>query len=338
GLRTQIAALDQSRITIPVDFDPDIAGLRTQLAALDRSKVTIPVRFDARDLTRLNALIARLRARTIRIKVQLHGIGQAIRQLTALDAVVRRLDGRRININVDVDSGTAIIQMTGVTAATRAAEAAGGGLGSTFNRGLVGIAQTAAQAVGILVAIPAIAAAIAVAGAAITAAWGAISTAIMAIPGALFLVGAPIAAVMTGLDGIKKAAATIAPEFDKMKAAVSGSFEAVMVPVFKQLATIFPQLTTGMQGTAEAIGVIATRLTEMVTSAAGIQRIDQIFANVNQALREMAPGIAAVVDSLLILGSQKSIFDTLTTAVNEFGTRFRSMVIDVVADGTLDSA
>lgn len=343
GLLGELAALESSHITIPVDIGDgsEIERLRTRLQALDNSQVTIPVDLDLRDEARINAVLQRLNRRTINITARLHGVNQAIARLTALDAIVRRLDGRRINIGIDVDAGAAIAQvaaietaLTGIRASLGTLGRAGGGAFGPGSRLVGGAAQLAL----LLLQAGAAALALSVAGAAVTAAWGAVSTAILTIPPAMLLLAAPIAAIATGLDGIKAAAKTIKPEFDAMQAAVSKTFQAGMIPIFRQLVSIFPQLTAGMQGTAAALIAIAQRLTEMVTSAAGIQRIEQMFVNVNRALTEMAPGIAAVVDSFLILGAQKSIFDALTRAVNTFGQSFRSMVIDVIADGTLDRA
>jgi len=340
GLRTQLEALELSSITIPVDLDLDTAAFRTRLEALENSHVTIPVDLDLRDEARINAVLARLNNRSIRINTRLNGVNQAIARLTALDAIIRRLDGRTININVDVDGAAAAAQIAAIETALVGVRASLGTIrsgGGAFGRNSA-LISGAAQFVLLMVQAGALALALSVAGAAVTAAWGAASTAILAIPPALMLLAAPIAAVATGMDGIKRAAQTIKPEFDRMRSAVAATFERHMVPVFRTLTGLLPTLTTGLQNSARALSFLAQSMANMLTSAPGLALISKTFENINFALLQMHPGLESVVQGFLLLGAQTSIFDALVKAVNTFGEEFRNSVIDVIADGTLDRA
>ncbi|HYH26971.1 MAG TPA: hypothetical protein VD834_16620 [Blastococcus sp.] len=339
GLRTQIEALDKSKVTIPVNFDPDLAGFRARLAALEKTKITIPVDLNLQDsIAAIQAQVEALDDKRLQIKVSVTGATAGIRRLTALAALVEQLDGRNININVDVDAAAAVAQVAALEAALSGVRASLGSINTGGGGGFNGMRGGALRAAGALALIPPIAAAISVAGAGITAVYGAAATAIAAIPAALFTIAGPIAAITTGLDGIKAAAKTIKPEFDAMQKAVSTTFEQRMIPVFDKLADTFPRLTNGMQGTAVSLSDISMRLAEMLASEPGLDRIDLVFANINKTLGDMSPGIAAAVDGLLIMGSQSGAFDVLSSAVNTFGTAFRQSVLETIDDGTLAGA
>ena len=338
GLRAQLEALELSRITIPVNLDLDTGRFRAQLEALDRSRITIPVSLDLRDEARINAVLARLNNRAIRINVRLNGVNQAIARLTALDAIIRRLDGRRININVDVDAAGAIAQIALIEGALGGLSGSIGSIGRTGGAAFGGMQRGALLAAGALALIPPLAAAIAVAGAGITAIWGAASTAIAAIGPAVMLLAAPIAAVALGMDGIKRAAETIRPQFDALRASVASTFEQKMIPVFQTLLGLFPTLETGLKNSAVAVSFLAQSMANMLTSAPGIALIAKSFENVNFALLQMHPGIESVVQGFLLLGAQTSIFDALVKGVNTFGEEFRNSVIDTITDGSLDAA
>lgn len=338
GLRAKLESI-QARVTIPVDFEVDLARLRAQLEALDNSRVTIPVEIgDGTEIERLQARLAALDNKDVRIGVGLAGVAAATAQLEYLISLVGLLDGRQIDIQVDIDSGGAIGQLVALNAAMAGTSANAAVMGATSRNAFQGMASSALSIARTLLQVGAYSLGIAVAGAAITAAWGAASTAIMAIPSAILLLAAPIAAVATGMDGIKAAAKTIKPEFDKMQKAVSATFEKHMIPVFKTLTKLFPNLTEGLQGSARAVSFLGQSMANMLTSAPGLALIDKTFANINFALVSMHPGIESVVQGFLLLGSQSAIFDTLVQAVNTFGEEFRTSVIDMITDGTLDSA
>lgn len=346
-LTFNITALDQASQAFDKIGDK-VDKLAAKLRALDgiRAKPTVKVDIDDGGLTvlrqRLNSLPNVTNAR---VRVTLQGAGGALAQLAQLLSAVNQLDGRTVVIDIDIRGlGGALAQLAALRAVLAALGSLGGGGGSGggLTSGPIGwlvtLAKFAAGAVVALVKAGAYATALAVAGAAVTAAWGAAATAIAAVPAALFLVAGPAAAVMAGMDGIKRAAATIKPEFEAMQKAVSDTFERGLIPVFDKLTATFPRLTNGMQGTAVSLSDIAMRLAEMVTSTEGLDRIDVVFANINRTLGDLSPGIAATVDSLLILGSQGAAFDVLSTAVNTFGTAFRASVLDLIASGTLDTA
>lgn len=345
GFSTELNARLRALSPTPVKVGarPDLTGFRTALRA-QLATVNTPVRVPIElrglaEIAKFRAALDAIASKDIAISVNLKGVLQATAQLEYLFSLVSLLDGKRINMTVDVDGlAAAVTQLGGLRVIANDAGRQLGGAGKTASREFGKLNGTISNILGGLVQVVALAPVIVVAGAGIAAAWGAASTAIAAIPGLIAGAAAVIGTVVVGMDGIKKAAKTIKPEFDKLKKSVSDTFERGMIPVFKQLATTFPTLTTGMNRVATAITGIAARLVDMVASQAGLTRIRSIFDGVADALDKMAPGVAALVDSFLILGSQSVIFDTLASAVNTFGQEFRSSVIDLIESGTLDRA
>lgn len=340
ALRAQIEGIN-ARVTVPVDFDVDVdaATLRAQLEALSGGRITIPVDLDI-DIGALQAQLQALDSQTVNIRVSIDGVALALAELAALDAAVRDLDGRTININADVDIAAALAQIAALQAAITAlgninlGGGGGGGIGGGgFGRGGV-FGQIASAIAAALVLAPALA----VAGAGVTAAWGAVSTAIAAVPGALALLAAPIATVAIGFDGVKEAARTLKPEFEKLQTLLNATFLNGLTPVFEQLGGVFPTLTTGLHDIAHAVVGVADNLTGMLTSFSGLLLIRGLLDGVATALQNMAPGISNITEALLIVGSRSSAFDALSEAVNRFGTAFRQDVLNLMASGTLDAA
>jgi hypothetical protein len=343
GLRAQLAALDNARVTIPVEVGDgsEIERLRARLQALDNAQITIPVDLDLRNLERADAVLRRLDGRSVRMNVRLNGVRQAIRDLTALDAIVRRLDGRNISINIDVDAAAAVAQIAAIEAALVGVRASLGSVGTSGGRAFgpgSPLLSGATQLVGLLLQVGALSLGLAVAGAAVTAAWGAVSTAVLAIPAALGLVAGPIAAIAAGMEGIERAAKTIKPQFDALRASVAATFERGMIPVFRTLATTFPTLTAGLNGIAQAMSTVALRTAEWIASAPGLALLRQNMENIRVAVLGMQPGLQNILSSILQLGAQSSVMDALRVAVNEFGASFRANVTQLIGDGTLDRA
>lgn len=172
---------------------------------------------------------------------------------------------------------------------------------------------------------------------ALVAVGGAVTTTLMAVPAAIGLIGVPIAAIMLGMDGIKKAAASIKPEFDSLKASISGAFEKGMTPVFKQLATIFPQLKVGLGDTATAISGVALGLAKVVTTGTGLQAVSAIIGNVNNAIRTMGPDLNQIVADFLRLAASKAAMQVIVDLVHSIAQGFKEMIL-TLGDDTLNTA
>lgn len=205
------------------------------------------------------------------------------------------------------------------------------GLGSAANS-LLGILFSIYTVSGLITigftALVAVGAALAAVGAALAAAWGAISVAIVAIPPAVALLGIPIAAIALGLDGIKKAAKTLEPEFNRLKKLVSDTFERTFTKAFTTLKAIFPTLNLGMVRVANGIGSLTNKMAAFLTQSENMKLLGKLFDNVAKALSssQLATGIQGILKAFLLLGSVKASFGVLTGFIEEFGTAFAEMV------------
>ena len=161
------------------------------------------------------------------------------------------------------------------------------------------------------------------AGAGITAAWGAVSTAIAAVPAVIGLLGAPIAAVMIGMDGIKKAAQTLKPEFDKLKASVSATFEKGLTAVFTQLKGQMDALTPAVNAVATSMIGLAQQTANWITKAGGAKLIQTLFLNVATAIKGI--NLVPLLDGFTRLAGNQAALGALVSVINQVGTALQSI-------------
>jgi phage-related protein len=152
---------------------------------------------------------------------------------------------------------------------------------------------------------------------------------ILALPGLAAVAGSAFAAIALGMDGIKKAFGTLTPAIDTLKSKVSDSFEKALAPAVKNLAPLFPAITSGIQQMATALGGTVTMISKTITSAEGLKAIKVTLEGAARFIQGMQPGIDALVKSFLTLGeavgpqlkalgaSIGSIFEGFNNAVNE---------------------
>lgn len=175
-----------------------------------------------------------------------------------------------------------------------------------------------------LIKVAAIGTAIAEAGAGIAAAWGFAATAIAAVPAAIGLIGTPIAAVLVGMDGIKKAFKSIEPQVKQFQKTVSAAFEKGLTPVLKNLAdNLLPKLGVGLAGTATALSTVADNTVRWLTSAPGIALLSTTIGNINAALARI--NLVPILDGFLRLAGNKAALDALVTTINGVGTSLQAI-------------
>jgi hypothetical protein len=217
-------------------------------------------------------------------------------------AKIARLTGLRHRITVDADTGAAMVKIAGLGVAAHAANGQVGGL----SHGLLiatAVAALAAPAVGL------------------------VSTAILGIPGAVAVAGVAIAAIALGMDGIKRVADVAGPSLDRLKAAVSSTFQAGLTPVFQQIANVLlPGITAGMQSVAGGVVSLAAAFVGVVTSARGMELINQVLANTAAFLTGIGGFVQGVTSGFLTLAAVGSAALTRFAGVlNAFGRRVRSV-------------
>ena len=336
-----VQKVNAKRATIRVNAEIDQAFLGTQLTKLTTSlgnrKIKIGTEIDKATLTT--------------------GLNNAAAQAATF------FKNKKVSINVDVDKDRAALAFSSFgKQVTSIIGAIGGsitsGLGSAFSKiGEVGGAAgskisgafdgvsgtmgrlTAAMGpvvgsiAGLLFTVPALAlelfkasamaTAIAVAGAGIAGAWGLASAAIAAVPAVIGLLGAPIAAVMLGMDGIKKAAQTLKPEFDKLKAAVSATFEKGLTQVFTQLKGQMTALTPAIQSVATSLIGLAQQTANWITKAGGAKQIQTMFLNIAAAIKGI--NLVPLLDGFTKLAGNQAALGALVSVINQVGTSLQDI-------------
>jgi hypothetical protein len=314
---------------IPADVQINKDSLAALLKPIDELH-TVKVKVQA-DIDR--AAIAR-EMETLHLKAQLDvDTANFHKALADAEAGFKKFDSLKASPDFDrskISRGLADIKILGqdvFSSMGRAASAVGDNFKDAFDgvSGLAGVAPA-------LLKVSAIAAAIAVGGAAITAAWGAASTAIAAVPAAIGLIGAPLATVALGMDGIKKAASALAPEFNKLKSAVSSTFQSGLKPVFDQLKGTMTALTPQIQAVATSMVGLAQQTANFITTGGGLQLTQTLFTNVAAAIKQI--DLVPLLDGFLKLAGNQSALQALTTTINELGIQIKA-----IADNTsLDAA
>lgn len=338
------------------DLQGELARVLAELESLDGKTATpdVEVRTDAALAKLAQVLVALQAIDGKRAKLGIDVDADTAGAQAHIDAFIARQRLRnKITLDVDIDRGRLGIAADGIF---RSLSSVFSGIGSTLTN-IVGKAASgvsdhfdemgaalgktlgiAGKLTQVILQVGGYSLLAATAGAAITAAWGAVATAVAAIPAAISLIGAAGATVALGMDGIKKAAQSIKPEFDKLKASVSDTFEKGLTPVFQRLATIFPKVQGSITNVANALVLTASNLTTFITSATGVSLLEGIFNRTATAIRNMQPGIQDAVHGFLIMANQTGVFDALVGAVNTFGRAFKASVIDLVQDGTVSAA
>jgi hypothetical protein len=336
-LRAELGALDQSAFepAVRVKINEalgDLARFSAEMGKIDRKRATAVVDLDVNTAgarADIEAFLARQRHR--------HSLGIDLEVDTDTLGRLSASIGRSLTSIIPDINGTTGAFSGLISSAKEFTSGLQNGLGPL--QGSLGtILTTALQIGGALLYASAVGTGLAFAGAAITAAWGGISTIIGTLPGVLGLVAAAGGTVALGLDGIKKAASTIKPEFDKLKTSVAATFEQGMTPAFKQLATIFPKLQDNINGVAKAISVTATNMVILLTSSQGVEQLQGIFDKTKVAILGMQPGLRDIVETFLTLANQKAVFDLLRDAVNDFGAAFKTAVTDSIASRDFEGA
>lgn len=188
-------------------------------------------------------------------------------------------------------------------------------------------------------------AAYALIGALITPVLALASGLITAAPAALAAVAVPIAAIALGLDGIKKAAETAGPAFEKMRADISGVFEKGMLPGFENIRdNIIPGLTESFKGVAANLSTLFNGFSENLASQPNMDNMNNIIKNTGIAAQQALPGVRNFTNGILNLVSQLSNkFPGLSDAFNRTAESFVGWVdkitqIDASGTSQLDRA
>ncbi|WP_189059764.1 phage tail protein [Longimycelium tulufanense] len=151
--------------------------------------------------------------------------------------------------------------------------------------------------------------------------------------------GAALAAIVLGLDGIKQAAGVLKPSVDGLKKSLSETFESGLTPVFRQLNTVMPTVTTGLNHVAKGLIPLAQAFTDVVTSASGMEQLGLLLENTGKFVSDLSPMVRDFTAAFLTLAAEGSKqFGLLAGVLNGFAAQWREMVDRIVANGAFAKA
>lgn len=164
---------------------------------------------------------------------------------------------------------------------------------------------------------------------------GFLAAGLLTLPAILFGILGPLAAVVLGFEGIKKAAQTLKPELDALKKRLSDTFAKELKPLFESIKKIFPTISNGLNSIATGVSKFVTELSKVFTSAEGVERLAKAFQNVNVFLDSMLPGIKSFLDTLLQAAAVPEIFQELGGAISDVFKQFQGFIQSSLDDKTL---
>jgi hypothetical protein len=142
--------------------------------------------------------------------------------------------------------------------------------------------------------------------------------------------------VKLGMDGVKKAAEQLQAPFKQLKADVSDAFAQELTPVFAKLIPVIKGVSGGLQEMAIDLSGVADKLVSVVSSAAGIEKLNAVIKGSRAFIRGMGDGLATFLDGFLsALASAQDQMRGLGTA---FGSIFGSIgaaMKDLASDGSI---
>ena len=302
---------------------PDTDAFKRRLLAevsraAARAEAEIPLTVDGEKLRRelddtLDHARRQINAFTVNddVSVTLFHRQQLDRDVASIKQLEERIKGVGKSDH-DIAATTASIASLGAAASN-----ASGGMGGLSRAGLITLAVLALAA-------PAV---------------GLVAGLIAGLPSLLAAGGAGIAAFALGMDGIKKAAATLGPQFNALKASVSGVFESRLTEQFQQLQVLFPILEQGMGRVAGGLSDMMQGFTNVVTSGQGMAQIQGILANTSFMFSMMAPMVEKFTSSFLTLASSGAAsFNLLLQPLQNFATGFNDMANRITSNGMFEGA
>ncbi|QTF81450.1 tape measure protein [Mycobacterium phage TarsusIV] len=159
------------------------------------------------------------------------------------------------------------------------------------------------------------------------------------LPSLIAAFGAGAAVVALGMDGIKKAAETITPVLDGVKAQVSSVFQQGLTPVMAQLGTMLQTITPGLKDVAGSLVVMAQGVTDVVTKGVGLDQINNILGKTAEFFKGLTPVISTGVQSFLTLANAgANSFNTLLGPLQTFANGFNDMVNRITSNGSFEAA
>lgn len=170
---------------------------------------------------------------------------------------------------------------------------------------------------------------------AITYLVGIIAAALGGLPALLIGVGAPIAALILGFDGLKKAFKPLSDEFAKLKTRLSDTFEKGLKPAVQSLKALMPVLSDGLNQAAQGMSDFINEVAKSITSTENINNLKTALGGVKDFLHELAPGVSQFLSSFLKASAVTDAMKILGQTLSDVLSKFKGFFDQSVADGSL---
>jgi len=163
--------------------------------------------------------------------------------------------------------------------------------------------------------------------------FGLITTSLLAIPGLLSLITAPIAAITLGLDGFKKAAEVIKPQFDDLKKSMSEAAQTEFTPVLQRVADeIFPKLKESLPAVTKGLADFSQGALDAFKNDGGkfqasIERIGAFFSQMRPGMDGFMSGLIGLIDNFTLQ------LPDIADWFNKSGEGFNNWVKEITAGG-----
>lgn len=340
------------RVSVKVvpDTDDFRRELRRELKDVEKTeKVNIPVEVDTAqamaEIEKIKAELASIRDQTVRIRIdQQQAISQLTKDLNAsftsatkLGNALRGVFGKRERNDLNLFQRVAQTGLTGFAKvadiAINAASKLGETLGDFLTKAVSSTGQGIASIVTSMIAWIPILSTI---GGLVMFIGGALAAAFVGLPVVITALAAPIAAVVLGLEGIKKAAKQLTPAIDAIKNRLSDTFEKTLTPVFKNLNKVMPALSDGLNVVAISLSKIIKGFVDFASSEHGIRLVREALEGVSRFLDAIQPGLQSVFEMFLDIAGTVRFFDQLGSTVDLLAKRFSRFLADMKNSGDLD--
>jgi hypothetical protein len=334
------------RVSVRVvpDTDNFRKDVEKELKELQTLEAEIPITLDLEkfkaQIEEVKVQLKSIQDETVNVNVDKNGdkIGDFGKEVAAATREVEKLGKATKKAFKDGESGAngfrrtlsrvgQNIKQVGSQSASLAATIASG-LAQSFASVGSTVASAGAQ---LLLWIPLLAAA----AAGITFLVGAVAALIGGLPVLIAGLAGPIAAIVLGLDGIKNAAKSISPEFNKLKTTVSSVFQKGLTPVFKELKSLMPTLTSGLSGVATSLTQFVKALVDTATTSENIQNLKNAFKGMSTFIGDLTGGVQALFQAFLNVIGTTDLFGTLGRMIEDIASQFANFLNEINNNGSL---
>lgn len=147
------------------------------------------------------------------------------------------------------------------------------------------------------------------------------------LPGALAAMAAAMVAVKLGGEGIKRAFERLTPTLDRLRSAVSATFEERLRPAVDDLNDTLPRLQGNLTRVAASVSRVATRFTGMLQRGRNVRTLNTILATSARTIDNVGTALAPLGQALLdVAAVGGEVFADLTDGAGRAAEQFAAWV------------